>query len=296
MKTQSPWIHKGLVAGLVASTMILSVGCASKKGDDPAPAAAPAAAIPGPGTPTTPRDAAVTSRGAEFESGATAILTLESRDALVAYAATHPINNPTDLRISVKLNEITPGANQYAGRVLVSYNDNGQYYTGRFYTDTGKNPSGSFATSGTKYPEWNHAFYNNWFAWNGKAAFHGFYEDAYGALMIIADAYLDSGDGAGPREVSGSIWFKNFANTQYPRPNPSLPCWYTDQAAFDCRTFLISGNNGNGSVSATSALFPTQSQYYTTYAQNPYIPEEPARGWRKLGSFTGLNRLSAFSN
>lgn len=114
--------------------------------------------------------------------------------------------------------------------------------------------------------------------------------------MLIADDVIDMGDGSGASAVSGSIWFKNFANTQYPRLDASLPCWYTEQAAFDCRTFLVAGNNGNGTISPTSALYPTQSQYYTNHDQNPYIAAEPARGWRRLGTFGGLNRPKAFSN
>jgi hypothetical protein len=292
MKTQSQWIQKGMVAGLLASTMILGIGCASKKGDDPAPPPADGGGVV-PVTPTT--EAAIANRGAEFTEGATAPLTV-TYEMLNRYVGTHPVNNPSDVRISVKLYEITPGANQYAGRVMISYYDNGQYYTGRFITDDGKNPTGSPAQSGTLYPGWNHAFYNNWFTWNGKAAFHGFYEDSYGAIMLIADEIVNLGDGSGATEVSGSIWFKNFANSPYPRANPSLPCWYTTAAAFDCRTLLIDGNNGDGHIKSDSALYPTQSQFYTNRQRNPYIPEEPARGWQKLGTFGGLNRPKAFSN
>lgn len=288
MKTQIKLIQKGLALALIATSLMLSVGCA-KKSDDGAATTTGTDTT----TPNTPADVDL-QRGTDFASGATAALTVDSMAALTAYVAIHPLNNPQDTRISVKLKNV--GTNEYAGDIYVSYYDNGQYYTGHFATLDSSNPTGSTAASGTLYPGWKHAAYNNWFSWQGKAVFHGFYQDAYGAIMLIIDGSTDQGDGSGASDVSGSIWFKNFANSQYQPNSQNIPCWFMTAGPYDCRTFLVSGNNGAGDVSSASALYPSQSQYYTSHSINPYIPEEPARGWRRLGTFSGLNKAKAFSN
>lgn len=292
MKTQTELIQKGLLASFLAASLFLSVGCA-KKGDGFSATQTDEGNTPAVVTPETPRDTD-TPRGPEFVNGATAALTLDSNAALTAYVAKHPVNNPTDLRISVKLKEVAQ--NQYAGDVYISYHDNGQYYTGHFMTLDAQNPSGSTAQSGTLYPGYRHSYYNNWFNSGGKLAFHGFFEDSLGAIMLIVDDAIDLGDGSGAVEVSGSIWFKNHYNTQF-RPNyQGIPCWFLTAGPYDCRTFLTSGGAfGAGELVTNSALYPTQSQWFTSKSINPYVPEEPARGWRRLGTFSGLNKAKAFS-
>jgi hypothetical protein len=289
MKTQNRLSHRGSVL-LLTAMLALTVGCAKKNDGDGGGGggeASPPAAV----TPDAPRDTDG-SRGTDFADGATAALKIDSLAALSAYSVTHPVNNPQDLRISVKLKDI--GSNQWAGTVLVSYYDNNQYYTGRFVTGEGNTPG-----SGTSFPNVKHAYYNNWFSFNGKPVFHGFYQDSYGAILFIVDQSLDQGDGSGASEVGGSIWFKNYAvtNTAYiPRPDlNSIPCWFITLASYDCRTFLINDGSKYGSLHPTTALYPTDSQFYTSRSTNPYIPEEPARGWRRLGTFSGLNKAKAFT-
>ena len=289
MKTQSGLMQKGLMASLAAS-LFLSVGCAKKGDGFSAESVTPAE--PAVVSPTTPRDTDGP-RGAAFANGATAALTIDSLAALNTYVATHPVNNPTDVRISVKLKQVE--TNMYAGDIYISYYDNGQYYTGHFNASEGQNPTGNTATSGTLYPGAKHAHYNNWFNWGGKPVFHGFFQDQYGAIMLIIDESVDLGDGSGAVDVGGSIWFKNFANAQAQYNPQGIPCWYILTGPYDCRTLLVSGRNGDGDISSGSALYPTQSQFYTTKKRNPYIPEEPARGWRRLGTFSGLNKAKAFT-
>jgi hypothetical protein len=189
----------------------------------------------------------------------------------------------------VKLQESS--YNQYSGDVYISYLDNGQYYTGHFNTDEDSNPG-----SGTVFPNWGHAFYNNWFTWQGKPVFHGFFSDSYGAIMLVVDSVIDQGDGSGASEVAGSIWYKNYPNNQA-QPNPqNIPCWYITAGPYDCRTLLVKGGwQDDGMIDPVSALLPTQSLYYTPTSSHPYQPAEPARGWKKLGTFTGLNKAKAFA-
>jgi hypothetical protein len=191
----------------------------------------------------------------------------------------------------VKLKEISTDANQYAGTVFISYFDNGRYYTAEFTTNDQNNPG-----SGTQFPGWNHAFYNNWFTWQGKPVFHGFFADSYGAIMLVIDDMIDLGDGGGAAQLSGSIWFKNYPNNQA-QPNPqSIPCWYITAGPYDCRTLLVPGGWGSdGIIGPVSALTPDQSKYWTSRSSHPYHEEDPRRGWRKLGSFTKLDKAKAFS-
>lgn len=288
MKSQNLKVGKGIAVTMVTLALFFGVGCAKKSdGFDSSTAETPATPTDStPVAPTTPRDSDGP-RGSDFAAGATAALDNVTIARLTEYVATHPVNDPKDLRISVKLQEVE--YNQYAGDVYISYYDNGQYYTGHFTADDERNPS-----SGTKYPNYHHAFYNNWFTYGGKPVFHGFYSDSYGAVMLVIDNVIDQGDGAGSAELSGSIWFKNYPNNQA-LPNPqSIPCWYITSGPYDCRTFLQAGNDGDGNLNPISALIPTQSQWYTPTSSHPYQPAEPARGWRKLGTFTGLNKTKAF--
>lgn len=290
MKTQSELIKKGLLAGFLATSLLMSVGCA-KKSDGFSASDTPADQTPAVTTPETPRDTDGP-RGPEFSNGATAALELDSMAALTAYVAQHPVNNPQDLRISVKAYETGP--NQYAGDVYISYYDNGQYYTGHFNTRDER--TASTPSNVNLYPNYRHSYYNNWFTWNGKPAFHGFFEDNLGAVLLIIDGAINEGDGAGAVEVSGSIWFKNHAVTQFPRTGDGLPCWFLTTAAYDCRTFLTAGGpTGDGNITSDSALYPTDSKWYTSRSTHPYHPVEPARGWRRLGTFNGLNKSKAFS-
>jgi hypothetical protein len=141
----------------------------------------------------------------------------------------------------------------------------------------------------------NHAAYNKWFSYNGQTVFHGFYADPYGAVMLVITGGIDLGDGNGVSQLNGEIWFKNYYSSavayNYPNPNET-PCWFLSLGQYECRTFLTSGNDGYGNVTTTSALTPDQSQY--TENKNIYVPATPARGWQKLGTFTGLNRIQAF--
>lgn len=288
MKTQNPRTQKGMALSFLAALVVLSVGCAKKSdggggSSDPVPTTPSTTGNTGTGGSDT--DAA---RGSGFAAGATTALTVDSAAALTSYVGTHPVNSPKDTRISVKL--LDDGSNRYSGDVYISYYDNGQYYTGHFTAQDVQNPS-----SGTNYPNWKQTAYNNWFSYSGGTRFHGFFQDSYGAVMLVVDSALNQNDGAGAAEVSGSIWFKNYPNSQAMPNNNNIPCWFISMGPYDCRTLLVPGDGEYGIINQTSALYPTQSKFYTTKSTNPYIPEEPARGWRRLGTFSGLNRAKAFT-
>ena len=261
-------LHILLTQGcLLAVMLVLGVACAKKGGDDSPPAA-------GGGTTTTTtseeRDKD-TPRGAEWNEGATAPFVYESLNALNNYAISHAVNAPTDMRISVKTSNV--GSGRYAGRVMISYYDNSQYHTASFTMEDQIIPKGiSDGHTGKNYAE-----YNKWFTYKGKKVFHGFFADLYGAVMLIVTDSVDQGDGVSS-EYKGDIWFKNFSVSR--ASQGGIPCQFIELGPYDCRTFLTDSET----LDTTSALKPSQSVY------------DGARGWQKLGTFSGLKPDTAFGS
>src|SRR5690606_30092151 len=54
-----------------------------------------------------------------------------------SYVATHPLNNPSNFKLSVELSHV--GDNRYGGTVRISDTHAGQNYSGTFESGTGKN-------------------------------------------------------------------------------------------------------------------------------------------------------------
>lgn len=280
---------------ILSALALMAVGCAKEKNSDSVSVAPTPTTLPGtvttttlPGTGTARNDKA---RGSDFTSGAMANVKIESLSYLQSYAATHPINNPSDFKISVKLSD--HGGGRWGGTVMFSYYDNSQYYTGRFTNEARKVPSDCYRKCSDGYDGWDFAEYNRWFSWPDKTgkqvrAFHAFFRDQYGAFMSIIDDSLDQGDGAGPDSLAGEVWFKNYSTTTVQSSDLGIPCWFITQGPYDCRTFLGS----DGRVNTTSAVYP----YHSLYSDdaNPNIENAPSRGWRRLGKFTGLSYSKAF--
>lgn len=253
-----------------------------------------------------------TERGADWLAGSIATLNADY-NGWTYYAATHPLNAPSDLKISVKLNpmaitqrvsldsdkNMATGATEsftaYSGKVMISYFDNGQYYTGVFTVDNTKIASGVSHGHGGQYK----AGYNRWFTWNGPRGesrvsgapanvFHGFYEDQFGAIMLIIDGTDSQGDGQSS-SLNGEVWVKNHAVTRNEGSNLNLPCFFIELAEFDCRTLLTSKE----ALTTTSALYPDQSLHAGGGWYPSYNQTSPARGWKLLGRFEGLDRAKA---
>jgi hypothetical protein len=191
-----------------------------------------------------------------------------SAAAMAAYVATHPLNNPQNITVSVNVADVAVGSNQYGGSMQISYSDTGVNYAGNFITGTGTvQVSGSNLDTGKSV-----AAFNKWFAspTTGQQVFHGFFQDKYGAMVLVVDSVTSTtGDGLAPNSGAGSVWFKNFPNG-YATQSPEM-CWFIQIGPYNCRTFL-SGIN----VVTTSAVYP-------------------GNGFQQLGTFTGLNIKQAFN-
>ncbi|WP_413557421.1 hypothetical protein [Bdellovibrio sp. HCB209] len=175
------------------------------------------------------------------------------------YVGTRPMNNPTDFKLKVQLSDV--GSGKYAGTVTLSYTDSGVRYTGTFSAGTGKNAS----YSGLKDNNTLEAEYNRFFTSGGKTVFSGFFQDQWGGVVLVVDNVISQGDAQGGTIVTGSLYYKNFAQS-YATQSPYRKCWFIYDGPYNCRS---------GSVINKSAVIPND-------------------GYKKLGTFSGISKTAAF--
>ena len=200
--------------------------------------------------------------GSNWEYGATTTFKLYSLDRLMEYTM-QARNNPQNIRINVNLTN--KGDNRYGGTVSISYTDGGEYYEG-------------FFTSGDSAGDNK---YNIWFEKDGKNVYHGFFEDYYGAVVVVIDEMISNGDGQAPNQASGRVYFKNFDLAYAPNPlygylpgfgSPRTYCWFISIGPYDCRAW----KSGYG-VDTKKAINPDSD-------------------YKLLGTFDGLNVEDAFND
>ncbi|AHI06210.1 hypothetical protein BDW_08550 [Bdellovibrio bacteriovorus W] len=175
-----------------------------------------------------------------------------------SYVALHPLNNPTNFQLTVDMENV--GNGRYAGNVKISYQDTGYQYQGSFDAGHGQNES----IKGLHDNGLMEAEFNRWFIINGKYYFSAYFQDQYGAIVLVFDNYVNQGDGQGSGTVSGAVYYKNFAQSYAPQ-SPYRKCWYIYQGPYNCRADAVINKN------------------------SPY----PGNGFRKLGTFSGLSKSAA---
>lgn len=247
--------HLGLNKILLAAMTILMVACGSKKDQDQVqwpgfPDSGPF--IPdgsGPGM----------SPGVDWDFGATADLTA-SNSALSNYAG-WDVNNPQNLRINLNLRKYNQG---FGGVVSIGFEDHGMKFEDTFSSLV--NPHGTVKTN-----EENNK-YNIWFNHNGQTVWHGFFQDHFGAIIVVIDEVIDLNDGHGPEDlVGGEVWFKNHPLAFAPLSPTS--CWFVSLGPYDCRTW-----KDGKKVDTTRALYPS-----------------PGDGYQRLGRFNNLSLIDGFN-
>lgn len=176
-----------------------------------------------------------------------------------SYVAMHPLNSPTDFKLTVDLQNA--GNGRYAGSVRISYLDTGYKYEGKFEAGSGTNQDiYKLKDAGLMEAE-----FNRWFIINNKYYFSAFFQDAYGAVVLVIDNFVNQGDAQGGGVMSGSVYYKNFAQS-YAQQSPYRKCWYIYDGPFNCRASAVINKN------------------------TPY----PGDGYRKLGTFNGLSKAAVF--
>lgn len=193
--------------------------------------------------------------------GGSAPLDIVSVSRLIEYT-TEARNNPTNIRINLNLTK--QSSQTYGGTASISYED--------YYSYEGNFTSGS-KTSDNKY--------NVWLQKDGTTAFHAFFEDGLGAIIVVIDEFqITGGDGEGPGDlVNGKVYFKNFDPNDAPPGYTFWPgiyvernhCWFISLGPNDCRAW----KDGDG-VDTYRAIYPDS-------------------GYKLLGTFEGLSLQEAFN-
>ncbi|MBO9665515.1 MAG: hypothetical protein J7501_01710 [Bdellovibrio sp.] len=246
---------------LVAAFAMMGVGCSNKM-SAVEPSNTVVSGDGGTSIPTAPdgTDSGTDSGSVSYSNEAT--FTPVSINEMNMYVGTHPMNDPQNFKLKLQLQDV--GNGRYAGTVNLSYTDTGVYYNGTFTADAGRNQS----LSGLKDNNTLVAEYNRWFTYNGKAAFTGFFQDTYGAIVVVVDNVVNQGDGQGGSIIKGSVYWKNFA--QMPAghigQSPYRSCWFIYNGPWNCRSSSV--------INKSSTV--------------------PSDGYRKLGTFSGMSKSAAF--
>lgn len=221
--------------------------------------------------------------GLNWEYGGTAPLTV-TNTSLGYYVGRTP-NNPTEVKVNINLQKFAPAAgstrSSYGGVVSISFKDSGILWEDKFTSLM--NESHWYGQGTVRTNEENNK-YNVWIQKNGESYWHGFFQDNFGAIIVVIDDSDDRGDGSGPTKVSGSIWVMNFGRS-YAYVSPTS-CWYVYAGPYDCRTW----KNGNA-VNTDKDIYPYLEN------SNPGTATAPrAVGYRKVGDFTNLEFKKAFND
>lgn len=244
--------------------VLFCFGCAKSPSTDttnavvpvPLPTQAPYVTSDIPGAPGSTQSVY---SGTTYSSGATTAFNIVSSDEFNLFVASHPVD-PQNVVINIDLKEV-PTRGTYAGTVKIHYTSNGQSFEASL-------------NSGTKsWDGQDYFMYNYFFNYQNKQVFSGFFDDTYGAIVLIFNNTVDLGDGAGPSQFSGEVWYKNYVKSFATYDAGAgwsvvLPCWFRTIGPYDCRSSAV--------INKTD-LYPS------------------ADGYRKLGSFSNLNRVKAIN-
>ncbi|MGZ3770572.1 MAG: hypothetical protein ACXVCP_13375 [Bdellovibrio sp.] len=247
---------------LISAVALMGIGCSKSDNFQAVSNLGPTTGLTG-GTgtiPTAPNGPGSATSASTTPSGPnTATFVPVSIAEFNSYVAMHPLNNPTDFKITVDLQEVSN--KRYAGTVKISYIDTGYNYTGTFEAGSGTNQD----LYNLKDAGLLEAEFNRWFIINNNYYFSAFFQDAYGAIVLVFDNYVNQGDAQGGGIMSGSVYYKNFAQS-YAQQSPYRKCWYIYEGPYDCRADAVIYKN---------AVYPGD-------------------GYRKLGTFSGLQQSAVF--
>lgn len=220
--------------------MFVVLGCSKPKSnsaDVPAPVVVPPPVAP-PGANIIPPG----SGGALGNNGGhTVEFTPKDLATMTDYVAISPLNNPTNFKINVNLAQVEAG--RYGGEVRISYIDNGMTHQGVFKAGTGKNQKlDGLRDSGLYESE-----YNYWFQYNNRTVFSGYFQDNFGALVLVISRDESVGESADAEGYSGAytghVYYKNFTK-QFSTQSPYRSCWFIYNGPYDCRSNIVSTKCG----------------------------------------------------
>lgn len=259
---------------IVAAALLMLAGCASEKQDS---AAAVASGTGNPGTstvidtngdgiPDAPTGTGTNPGTTGYATGSTAQLVLNGSALGRLFYNSNP-SRATNPRINIDLTSNTEA-------VIVSYVESGVLHEAAF---------------GTQHPNstsYSNASYNGWVG----NVWKGFFQDAYGAVVLILDKSMSQSDGTSSMILGGSVWFQNFQQVYYQNPVQGYKmCWELTAGPYDCRSFLVNRPTSDPAYNQYNKLMINMSsaQYPTTYGPNK------TTAYEKLGDFGGISRTAA---
>lgn len=246
---------------VLIAMVLITVACDKKEsreigGPGTSPTPVPAPPAPSGGTSPTPP---------VYTSGATADFNMDL-SMYDEYTGRLP-NSPSEFKINLDMRDYDTSASgkAYGGTLKISYRE----------IDSSGNPyykTASF-TAGGNYSE---ARYNKYVSQGGAQWFKAYFEDAMGALILVADNTDEFG------RMNGKIFFKNHLcgrNVWDPPCNPDRPrrCWLVSEGPYDCASYKT-GRRIND---------PIESGYriWEVIMNRTEYPE----GYLLLGTFEGLD-------
>jgi hypothetical protein len=259
---------------IVAAALMMLAGCASQKQDSAAATAAPGSNdtqtvidANGDGIPDAPTGTGNDPGTTGYSSGSTASVVLNGSALGRLFYNSNPVH-PTNPRINIDLHSNTEA-------VVVSYVENGILHEAAF---------GSQHPNVTSY---SNTMYNGWVG----SAYKAFFQDAYGAIVLVLDKAMSQSDGTATMILGGSVYFQNFQQVYYQNPTqgPLKMCWEITAGPYDCRSFLVARSPSDPAYNQYNKLKVdmTSSAYPTTYGPNK------TTAYERLGDFGGINRTAA---
>ncbi len=259
-------VYKHLFGSALAGSLAISlIGCAGEQAASNA--AATTTALPTAPTTSGTTTTVTTTTGIGTDTtvtgltGSTVSLQVTGSALSSMFYKSLP-NNPTNIRLSLDTTRV-------GSEVIIAYDANG-------YTTQ--------ARLGSVHP-WNpghsNTSYNGWTNDGTTSLWKGFFQDGYGAVVVVVDSNQSTGDGNAGL-IGGEIYFQNFPQSTYPNSpyapaqGPLKMCWEITAGPYDCRTFLVGDNVAVNSSRFPNNLGPNATNYY-----------------RQLGTFTGLSRSAA---
>lgn len=254
---------------MMTMALVLNVGCASENQQDggvPTVADVPPRTdgtpvdTNGDGIPDAPTGTGTNPNQTGYSSGSTVSFNANLSSLRKMFYQSNP-PSPTNIRINVDFTRKSES-------VIVSFVDRGYIREAALGV--------THPYSGTTNEQ-----YNGWYNIGGKSVWKGFFQDQYGAIVVVLeDSGLTQGDGQPSTMLKGSVFFQNFYESPYQAgyQGPLKMCWEISRGPYDCRTFLV-----GDTVNMLKSLYPASNDYGTNRTF----------GYEKLGDFDGLNRTAA---
>jgi hypothetical protein len=199
--------------------------------------------------------------GTATSSGSSVTLTASASQLRQMFINSMP-SNPTNIQISLDLTSTSEA-------VIIRYTQNGIVHEAAF---GGKHPYNTRVAGSMQ---------SGWSTVNNQPVWKGFFQDRYGAIVVVIDSTINTGDGSPADFIGGRVYFQNFDQSppNAPFQGSEAMCWEITTGPYDCRTFLA----GNA-IDFNSSLYPNNA--------GP-IPTRYGHYYQELGRFTGLSRSAA---